>query len=605
MTSPRKRRPVLLLIALGSLLAFYFIPVRIGGHDKLALTSALVRAAGGETVTLTTPVALSRDPAIILEKGSISIESSDKSAGLATLLKSLASGEASLVLDEAVVSIGGPRAPGSPPAASPEPAAGVPDSIVAALESFRFETLKVRRTMLRVDNGGDVTELGSVASNIKLAGRTGAIAEGVLSRNGQDVQFNIELKPSDAPKDTARSSIRARLMFPLASAEFEGRVARGPQLQIAATQSRVTVTDVAGMANWLGEEKLASAGFKTFSANGPFEWNGSSLEFQSGDIVIDGNAAVGSLSIEPAGERIGIDGTLDFAKLDLGTYLGADGGGAAPFGAVWLKAITGTSRGISFIQSIDADLRISANDIVIGSRRLGRGAAALAMKDGRLNANIAEIELSEGGSGEGVVAVDARGGTPRYKVSGEVRDLDAAWAGLTFFDSTLFDGKATLSGELAASGSNLAELLPTLDGRFAIAAADAGGMPLDLDAIMATANTVKAADPLAGAWRKFAVKGLNIRLQATNGLLTSETAELATERAQFKAAGTLDLRDQSLDVSLARSTPEGGANAGSRNSIRIRGELAKPAVSTDAGDDRSDEGGALNGPSEPVMITLD
>ncbi len=63
----------------------------------------------------------------------------------------------------------------------------------------------------------------------------------------------------------------------------------------------------------------------------------------------------------------------------------------------------------SFLLDMDADIRISAANVTSGSDRLGRCAASLNVKDGKLYGEIAELELEQGGRGEGQFTIDTLG----------------------------------------------------------------------------------------------------------------------------------------------------------------------------------------------------
>ncbi len=63
-------------------------------------------------------------------------------------------------------------------------------------------------------------------------------------------------------------------------------------------------------------------------------------------------------------------------------------------------------RGVapSLVRELDADLRISARSVAVGSDRFGRCAASVSIKDGKLLGELAEMELEQGGSGEGQIS---------------------------------------------------------------------------------------------------------------------------------------------------------------------------------------------------------
>src|SRR4029450_1012508 len=70
------------------------------------------------------------------------------------------------------------------------------------------------------------------------------------------------------------------------------------------------------------------------------------------------------------------------------------------------------------LRHVDADLRISAPKVAIKGYGLGRGAATITVRSGRLLADIAELELYSGKVGV-QVSVNANELVSRYTVGGE------------------------------------------------------------------------------------------------------------------------------------------------------------------------------------------
>ncbi|MBJ6907684.1 hypothetical protein, partial [Vibrio cholerae] len=62
-------------------------------------------------------------------------------------------------------------------------------------------------------------------------------------------------------------------------------------------------------------------GFGPFHAKGQLEWVGRTMAFQNTTLQLDENDATGTLSINFAGQRPAVEGTLGLKTLDLTQYL--------------------------------------------------------------------------------------------------------------------------------------------------------------------------------------------------------------------------------------------------------------------------------------------
>src|SRR5690606_30093503 len=114
------------------------------------------------------------------------------------------------------------------------------------------------------------------------------------------------------------------------------------------------------------------------------------ISFEHADFTLDGNAATGALMLKLGEERPLIEGTLDFASFDIAPYATPSRPYALALASDWLSAIRipGLSSS-SVLSDLDADVRISAANVVSGSDRLGRCAASVSIKDGKLYGEIA------------------------------------------------------------------------------------------------------------------------------------------------------------------------------------------------------------------------
>ncbi len=126
-------------------------------------------------------------------------------------------------------------------------------------------------------------------------------------------------------------------------------------------------------------------------------------------------------------ERPKIEGTLAFPNFDVAPYLAPTDASPLARASEWALGLRmpGFAEA-SFIRATDADVRISTGNVVNGSTRLGRLAASVSVDNGKLYGELAEIELEQGGKGEGQLAIDMtaiRAASTRFAQNFEDIDL--------------------------------------------------------------------------------------------------------------------------------------------------------------------------------------
>jgi AsmA protein len=308
-------------------------------------------------------------------------------------------------------------------------------------------------------------------------------------------------------------------------------------------------------------------------------------------VVIDGNEAAGALTLNLAGERPLIDATLAFSALDLTPY--AEGARSQSF--VFDRQTASWSAfdlSFPFIKHVDADLRLSASKVALKGHglALGRGAATIAVRSGKLLADIAELEL-HGGKVAAQLTASANDLVPRYTLRAKVEGFDAGAAATTLFGSTLLTGRSTLSVDVAGSGQTPAELLRTLSGKAALTMADGARMALDMKALHAAA---KANGP--PGWGLLAkgqtsLEQAEARALIRDGVLITEAVQARSGAAGVAASGRIDLAERTLDLQLFMKSgvptdrPLKPADVVGAYSVTVRGAWQEPFV-------RGEEAGA-------------
>jgi AsmA protein len=223
------------------------------------------------------------------------------------------------------------------------------------------------------------------------------------------------------------------------------------------------------------------------SLKGELTWARRSLAFDKARITVDGNEGNGRLVLNLGGARPVLEGTLDFASLNLTPYIEAT---RTQIFGFELPVAWGAWFDVSLpiIRQLDADLRISARRVSVKTYALGQGAATIAAQGGKLHADITELELPFGSLSAQVTAIMSEA-VPSYGLRAKIESLDvgaaasAVWAG-----PPALTGKGTLAVDLTARGYSLADITRRLSGSATLAMPEGARMALDLKAVRAVAK---------------------------------------------------------------------------------------------------------------------
>jgi AsmA protein len=288
-----------------------------------------------------------------------------------------------------------------------------------------------------------------------------------------------------------------------------------------------------------------------------------------------------------------LEGTLAFDNLDLAPYIsGPQPASTLAFATEWLSTLR-FAGGVtpSLINEIDADIRISAANVSVGNRTLGRCAASFSIKDSKLVADLAEIELETGGTGEGQIGMNMTGSEPRYTIRGKLDGLDMGKTIGAYLGRSAVEGYGTLALDLSGAGRTGDAILESLAGSIALDMLEGARLGVDVEGLAkAAAGSApnEASQPSAEKWSALmeqatAVDNLVARFAASGGVFTAQSLSAGVGETDVIAAGAVDLSRRALDltVSLARGAAKEPAagKEGFNRAFRVHGPWQAPGIS--------------------------
>jgi AsmA protein len=465
--------------------------------------------------------------------------------------------------------------------------------LVDQLTAMGFDALTLRRGTLYVTGADGSWETISEIQAELTGRRKGQISgRGSFTIRGQRLAFDATLAPGTEKRNPPRWPTKLTLKGDLLEASFEGHLDVGESLQLSG-QAELSTPSVRRGARWFGVPVPSSEGLNAATIKGQINWARHTLAFEDARVTLDGNEASGALVLHVGGDRPLIDGTLAFNALDLTPYVEAARSQSFLFDRQTASWST-FDLSLPLIRHIDADLRISAPKVAVKGHGLGRGAATITVRAGKLLADIAELELYSGKVGV-QVSVNANELVPRYTLRGKVENFEAGYAATALFGAAVLTGRSTLSLDLAAAGQTPAELVRGLSGKVALAMTEGGRVGLDIKALRAAAK----ADGPPG-WGPLAkgqtgLEQIEARALVRDGVLITETVRARSGAGGVVASGRVDLAERTLDLHLSvkpyasADKPVKPTDILAAEAVRVRGFWQEPFV-------RSEEPGADSPP---------
>jgi AsmA protein len=547
------RRSSLAVAILACLLFLITAPYLVERRfNEISLRGATVLAASNDSYSLSSPVPLLDAPKIALESGTISMPptKSGLARGGEVIAMLITGSGARMTLEHATIAA---DFSAREAVLADGLAQGGVAPLVTALQKLQFDGLAVRDSQVCIKLA-DASVLVLDKFNADVTAKQGGVirAIGSFVFRSEKVSFDITLATT-VNAQSGSYPVSVSLESPLLAAGFEGQLLLGESPRLVSPAAELAIPNVRAAARWLGAGWPPGNAFEDFHAKGQLEWVNHTVAFQDATVQMDGNEATGTLSVNFTGPCPALDGTLGLKTLDLTKYVRAGTDDKTATGASFLSMVS-TASGLEFplVQVIDADLRLSSSSVVLPGVTIGRSAATISLKGGKMIADIAELEIDDGTRGGGQLRIDASGSRPSYDIRGKLEALDLGRAGKAIFGHPTIQGRGNVIVEVSATGDTGEELLNSLDGKLSVTLAEGGQLGIDLDQLAAAVKTAQT----QGAWKQASnsampIDTLQVRFAVDKGVIRTELAEAVAGSRAMKAEGAIDLPTQRLDLELA------------------------------------------------------
>ncbi len=324
---------------------------------------------------------------------------------------------------------------------------------------------------------------------------------------------------------------------------------------------------------------------------------GETVHFEELDVAVGPNAVKGVVSIVTGGlrPRYTINLTAPFLTLaQTAAAVGAPAKLAVPgtAGASSAKAssnflFSDAPLPLALLRTVDAAGEATVGRLVVSPKReLTAVEIRFTLRDGHLD--VPSLKASTfGGSVDAHVTFDVpASGAPALALTVDARNLDlgAELAALEI-RRDVKGGKTSVKADLHARGVSLHDLAASASGNFTAIAGPATIANAALNADNPFDRVAKAANPFREKDPTTELKCAVVRLPLTAGVAHIDRSVAAeTQKLGVSVSGTLDLRNESIDVTFKPQLREGIAIDIPQVAelIRLRGPLRNPQVTIDA-----------------------
>ncbi|MDZ4840706.1 MAG: AsmA-like C-terminal region-containing protein [Hyphomicrobium aestuarii] len=479
-----------------------------------------------------------------------------------------------------------------------------PSPLVAALLGGDFETLVVRDGVIVFGLGGGRSfTLTGFEAEIGIKRRTVATLKGSTLFHGELVRFDLVVGARVERRWSSRVPIKGKVESSLFQAVIDGQLDLARGVALSAANVELSVPNVRALARSFGHMWPSGAGFRDFVARGTLDWSGPTLDMTRGRYRLDGNEATGSLSLTLDPERAKIAGTLAFGAFDLRPYFTAApivsataaAAGLATNGTVTTAAAVAqaldasqtagpVAREISqavkppapsqpppmprtilaalaaapdvrwpMLGHVDADLRLSAEQVQIGSFEAGQSAASLTIQAGQLVFNVAEMLLDGGARAVFEFGSSGSASYPNYVLRGRLEDADLSLVSQVLAGVALARAKGKVVFNLTSSGTSGIDLLSRMAGKVDVAMPEGGVIACNHRSLALAAKPTRpvgdrTAGDVCGAGLTVAPVTLGAKLNS--GLVIADKVDVTAGDEFVSLKGTFDLVTNGIDMAL-------------------------------------------------------
>ncbi len=354
--------------------------------------------------------------------------------------------------------------------------------LMTMIQKLAFKTVELKNGtfVIRTPSGFTQTIYGV---NATISGDNNASltnAKGSFNFRGEELKFDISSVKGRSGDGQGPVPVSIRLRGEKLRADLAGSISLQDGFELEG-KLNLSLPDLKFASAWLGYPLDKNRSYGELQANGAFSWKGSVLSFVDAIFNAGGNQAKGAFSIDLAGARPRMDGTLALERIDIDKrFIGWMFGGGreenlsataqqASSPALPLSAIIArdSSLDIGYLNDFDAGIRLSAETVALGGLIARDCAFTLTLKYGDLFFGLVESKIA-GGLAHGEFDLKTIEGERQSKIRANLENVKIDQLVEAFNLNSPFAGTGELKADLSGHGASLAAHMKTLSGELSL-----------------------------------------------------------------------------------------------------------------------------------------
>ncbi|MCR6632512.1 MAG: AsmA family protein [Magnetospirillum sp.] len=401
-------------------------------------------------------------------------------------------------------------------------------------------------------------------------------AKGSLHYRGKPVDLTADVARPRALMDGTASPAELSVATEALKLGFKGEAGGAS----ARGDLDLSVPSVRGLVQWATGKPLdvPGSGLGPFALTGKLAAGGTKVALTQAAISLDAIKANGDFTVDTGGARPSLKGKLDVDALDVNPYLPPEqpagaGGGTAGGGNGGAAKSDWSDEPIdaSGLKAADVDFALSAGSITVRKIKIGKSALHLALQNGRLVADLSQLELYQG-AGRGRLGLD--GSQPGVGLEAEF-NLKGLAAEPFLADAAGFErleGTGNADIQVAGRGRSQRALVSSLDGKGALSFLDGAIKGINLAEMV---RNVTSAFTGGAAAQKTDFAELGGTFTIANGILSNKDLALKSPLLRLEGAGTVELPPRTLHYRLEPKAVATLQGQGGRSDL---GGVAVPVI---------------------------
>lgn len=465
----------------------------------------------------------------------------------------------------------------------------------ASVQQIRLGEVSIKNGIATYRNAQNGQSLAFEAINLDLSlpGLDDPFeADGSLVWNSEALTFDLMAKRPRALTEGGPTPVEFSLRSSKVDATYKGSFQAFDALKFTGGVD-LNVPSVRGLAHWLGSPLPEGKGFGALTVHGEVFGSGNSYSFNNAKVSFDGMNATGKLAVITGGVRPMIKGDMAIDKIDANIYM-AQGNAAASTGVTGTGAAsTDASSGwsnepidFSGLKAVDADIALSAGELLVQQIKIGASALKLRLNNGLLAVDLNKLALYDG-AGSGSLKLNGASSMPTLEASFTIAGVKAEPLLTDAAGFERLSGLSAMNFAVNASGRSQRAMVGTLGGKGEVKFTNGAIKGVNLAQLMRSVFTAPATGWQTGGSQDTDFSEMGGTFTIANGLLTNNDLKLLSPLIRVAGKGTVNLPSKTLNYRVepklaATLEGQGGGDAqGIEVPVIIEGPWANPRFRPD------------------------